>query len=179
MKFAIIALTLTILSSALYVCMSIDVNVQTNAGLIEKNSRDVSELSGKLMTVIKAIEAQKKASVMASMRLKSVETDVSIKKKDKIFGIMSVNQDGKIGSCTPGVEQITNLAEEDLVGSSISRFMNNEQWRTHRGYIASFIEKGHSVLSMKREVFMFGKDVELSVHFISTERIFIVHIKEM
>jgi PAS domain S-box-containing protein len=96
----------------------------------------------------------------------------------KLFGIMSVNPEGDISSCTPGVVAITGISEEELTNSSISRFLNERQWEEHKEYIQAAIKNGKSNLSMKREMNMFNKRIYVSVHFISSEQIFIVNIGE-
>jgi len=178
MKCLLIVVCTVILTTATYFCVLLNANVTNNTVLIEKNSTNVTELYIKINDMLAYLKKQNFTIDQASpVKLASVKESVTW--EDKIFGIMSVDRNGVIGSCTPGVSKIANIEEQDLVGTSISRFMDNEQWRVHRGYIEEFIKDNKSVLSMKREVFMFDKDVELSVHFIATEQIFIVHIKEL
>lgn len=98
---------------------------------------------------------------------------------EPISGIIKTDLMGVIQDISPGIQNLTDKDEDELVGTSISSLMSKHQWSIHQDSIKRIIKNGTAGVVMEREVELSDKLVQVHVNYIPTKKIFIINMKEV
>lgn len=168
MKYLTCILSLTVLVSCVLAQNDITQNLIQHKDMISQNNKLLQVVMTKVESIDNKINNQNEGLICLSPQ-----------RLEPISGIIRTDIKGIIEDISPGIEDLTDRDEDELVGSSVSVLMSCENWAKHEKFIEEIVENQTDGILMRREIQLSHRLVKVEVNFIPTEKIFIINMKEI
>jgi PAS domain S-box-containing protein len=136
-----------------------DLSVRAKAG--RRSSPELRELAGNFNEMASTLERRQAALEASEARFRAVvETAAD--------GIITINEQGIIGSVNPEAERLFGHARDELIGRNVKILMTAPDAERHDGYLSNYLRSGQAkIIGIGREVTGRRKDGSIFPLFLS------------